>query len=79
MPKAAPYGSWRSPITAAAIAAGEVAIAQPEIVGNDVYWLEGKPLEGGRVVVARQSADGSREELTPSPYYVRTSDGRKTC
>ena len=72
MPEAAPYGSWRSPITAAAIAAGEVAIAQPEIVGNDVYWLEGKPLEGGRVVVARQSADGSREELTPSPYYVRT-------
>ena len=72
MPNAAPYGSWRSPITAAAIARGGVSLAQPEIIGEDVYWLEGKPLEGGRVVVVKLGADGSRHELTPQPYYVRT-------
>jgi dipeptidyl aminopeptidase/acylaminoacyl peptidase len=72
MPNAAPYGNWSSPITAAAIAAGGVSLAQPEIVGDDVFWLEGKPLEAGRVVVVKLGADNSRQELTPKPYYVRT-------
>src|SRR5579859_3242645 len=72
MPEAAPYGSWRSPISAAAIAAGEVSLGSPDVVGSDVYWLEGKPLEGGRVVVVHAGADGTREELTPPPFYVRT-------
>ena len=72
MPEAAPYGSWRSPITAASIAAGGVSLAFPDIVDGDVYWLEGKPLEGGRVVLVRQAADGARQELTPKPLSVRT-------
>ena len=54
MPQAAPFGGWRSPITAASIAAGEVALGRADIVGDDVYWLEGKPLEGGRVVLVRR-------------------------
>src|SRR5438309_6970615 len=72
MPEAAPYGGWRSPISASLIAAGGVSLAAPEIVDGDVYWLEGKPLEAGRVVLVRQTTDGSREELTPRPLSVRT-------
>jgi dipeptidyl aminopeptidase/acylaminoacyl peptidase len=72
MPEAARYGSWRSPITASLIAAGEVPLSAPDIVAGDVYWLEGKPLEGGRVVMVRRAADGTRDELTPKAYYVRT-------
>jgi dipeptidyl aminopeptidase/acylaminoacyl peptidase len=72
MPEAAPYGGWRSPITAASIAAGGVSLGFPDIVDGDVYWLEGKPLEGGRVVLVRQAADGARQELTPKPLSVRT-------
>ncbi len=72
MSTAAAYGSWRSPITATAIAAGEVPLSQPSIVDGDTYWLEGKPLEGGRIVLVHMSADGSRQELTPAPYNVRT-------
>src|SRR5260370_39438054 len=60
MSTAAAYGSWRSPITATAIAAGEVPLSQPSIVDGDTYWLEGKPLEGGRIVLVHMSADGSR-------------------
>jgi dipeptidyl aminopeptidase/acylaminoacyl peptidase len=71
VPQAAPFGGWRSPIRAAEIASGQVPLSAPEIVGDDVYWLEGKPLEGGRAVLVRLAAD-SREELTPAPYYVRT-------
>src|SRR5438128_2539600 len=72
MPKAAPFGGWRSPISAAEIAAGEVSLSAPEIVDGDVYWLEGKPKEGGRTVLVRLGASGGRQELTPSPFYVRT-------
>ena len=50
MPEPAAYGSWRSPITAESIAAGGVSLAVGDVDGDDVYWLEGKPLEGGRVV-----------------------------
>jgi dipeptidyl aminopeptidase/acylaminoacyl peptidase len=72
MPEAAAYGGWRSPITAASIAAGGVALAFVDIVDGDVYWLEGKPLEAGRVVLVRQAAGGARQELTPKPLSVRT-------
>src|SRR5260370_20329817 len=72
VPTLAQYGSWRSPITAAAIAGGDVPLGAPEFVGDDAYWLEGKSLEAGRVVLVKLAADGSRAELTPKPYYVRT-------
>jgi dipeptidyl aminopeptidase/acylaminoacyl peptidase len=72
MPQAAPFGGWRSPITAASVAAGETPLGKPEIVGQDVYWLEGKPREGGRAVIVHQAADGRRRELTPTAFYVRT-------
>src|SRR5262249_33649182 len=73
MPQPAPFGSWRSPISAAAIASDAVPLAMPDILDGDVYWLEGKPREGGRIVVVRLSgADQQRTELTPAPFNVRT-------
>ncbi|MBV9577322.1 MAG: S9 family peptidase, partial [Chloroflexi bacterium] len=72
MPQPAPHGGWRSPVRAADIASSQVPLSAPDVVGRDVYWLEGKPLEGGRVVVVRLGDDGRRQELTPAPYYVRT-------
>ena len=47
-------------------------LSSPEIQGDDVYWLEGKPTEGGRVTVVRSTSKGERQELTPAPFYVRT-------
>jgi dipeptidyl aminopeptidase/acylaminoacyl peptidase len=72
MPEAAPFGSWRSPITAAALAAGVVPLAAVDVFDDRVYWLEGKPLEGGRYVLVQRAADGTRRELTPKPLSVRT-------
>jgi len=72
MSEVAPYGSWRSPISAASVAADSVPIAQASCVGDDVYWLEGRPHEGGRYVLIRISGDGRRTELTPKPFNVRT-------
>ena len=32
--------------------------------GDDVYWLEGRPNEGGRNVLIRMKADGRRSTMT---------------
>jgi dipeptidyl aminopeptidase/acylaminoacyl peptidase len=72
MPEAAAYGSWRSPITAALIAAGAVPLGGAELLGDDTYWVEGKPLEGGRYVLVRQAKNDTPRELTPPGFNVRT-------
>jgi dipeptidyl aminopeptidase/acylaminoacyl peptidase len=71
-PVVAPYGTWRSPITAARVAAGVRPLAAPRVDGARVRWLEGLPEEGGRVVVVERDADGARRVLTPAPFNVRT-------
>src|SRR3989442_15408650 len=56
MPEAAPYGGWRSPITAASIAAGGVSLGFPDCVDGDADWLQGQPLGASRVGLGRQAA-----------------------
>lgn len=70
--KTASYGSWQSPITAALAAAAGVRLGQIQISGTDVYWLEGRPLEGGRGVVMCRRADGTLFEVTPPEMNVRS-------
>ncbi len=67
-----PCGAWTSPLTAADVAAGSVRLSWPRLVGGQVWWLEGRPDEGGRTVLVRRLADGSREDLLPSPWDART-------
>ncbi len=71
-PATAPYGSWRSPIGAAQIAAGAVPLRLVQTDGDDVYWIEGRPREGGRNVVVRRDASGRTTDLTPSGMNART-------
>ncbi len=68
----APYGSWKSPITADLIVAGTIGLGQIALDGEDVYWTEGRPAEGGRNVIVRRTADGKIADMTPSPFNVRT-------
>ena len=72
MPAVAPYGSWKSPITTALIVSGAVGLGQIALEGDDVYWVEMRPSEGGRMVIVRRSANGSTTNLTPEPYSART-------
>jgi dipeptidyl aminopeptidase/acylaminoacyl peptidase len=71
-PKVAPYGSWKSPITAEFIASGTIAFGQIALDGEDVYWIETRPAEGGRNVVVRWTPEGGPHDLTPPPFNVRT-------
>ena len=68
----APYGSWQSPITADLIVSGTVGLGSLAWDGEDIYWLEGRPSEGGRSVLVRLTPDGQRQDVTPKPFNVRT-------
>ncbi len=68
----APYGSWKSPITADLIAAGAIGLGQATMDGDDILWNEGHPTEGGRNVVVRMTLDGRMADLIPLPFNART-------
>jgi dipeptidyl aminopeptidase/acylaminoacyl peptidase len=68
----APYGTWRSPITSERIARGSIRLSQVTLDGEDLYWIESRPTEGGRYVVMRRSPDGSITDVTPPGMNVRT-------
>ena len=42
-PKVAPYGSWKSPVTAEMLVADRVDLGQVVIDGDDIYWSESAP------------------------------------
>jgi dipeptidyl aminopeptidase/acylaminoacyl peptidase len=67
-----PYGSWPSPIMAADVAKGGIRLGFPALVGSadepDVWWVEGRPAEGGRQVVV----SAARGDLLPAPWNART-------
>jgi dipeptidyl aminopeptidase/acylaminoacyl peptidase len=73
MTKTAPYGTWESPISAAHVAQGKVLLSCPAIAGDEVWWQESRPAEGGRVTIMTSGGEGSgARELLPAPWYART-------
>ena len=72
MKKAAPFGSWSSPISIDLLLKGELRLAAPRWDGADLYWIEGRPDEDGRQVIVRRSADGAIADVTPRGFNART-------
>ena len=70
MPAVSPYGSWRSPISADLVASGGVSLSQVQLDGEDVYWIELRPKEGGRNVIVRRR-NGDVEDITPEGLDAR--------
>ncbi|MGH8873581.1 MAG: S9 family peptidase [Acidimicrobiia bacterium] len=68
----APFGTWASPISAADTVGGVVDFAQIALDGQDLYWVERRPSEGGRQVLVHRDASGRISDLTPAPVNVRT-------
>ncbi len=58
-----PYGSWPSPITAARLVEGAAGVSEARVDGDDVWWNEQRPSEGGRYQLVRRSPDGTRHDL----------------
>lgn len=64
----APYGTWSSPFSPAAIAAASPRREGARFVGEEVWWGESVPAEGGRVTV--RGSNG--EVLLPAPWSARS-------
>jgi dipeptidyl aminopeptidase/acylaminoacyl peptidase len=72
MTEIAPYGTWKSPISAADVARGKVTLSFPAIAGGEVWWQQGRPAEGGRVTIMAAASGSDARELLPAPWYART-------
>ena len=71
-PQVAPYGSWKSPISANLISTEGRRIIEAVADGEDIYWVEMRPTESGRYVIVRRATDGQTIDVTRSPFNART-------
>jgi dipeptidyl aminopeptidase/acylaminoacyl peptidase len=70
--KTASYGTWTSPITAETVAAGALRLGSVMVEDETIYWLEGRPAEGGRGVIVKRTPDGRVSDVTPAGTNVRS-------
>jgi dipeptidyl aminopeptidase/acylaminoacyl peptidase len=71
-PIIAPYGAWKSPITSDMIVSSTIRLVEEALDGEDVYWIESRPLEEGRNVIVRRGPTGEMTDLNPAPFNART-------
>jgi len=74
-----PYGSWPSPLSAAEVSAASPRLEGARFVGDEVWWGESVPEQGGRTTIRRRAASvasGQREEppveVLPAPWNARS-------
>lgn len=68
----APYGSWKSPITADMVTKAAPGLDQAQFDDEKLYWLEARPWESGRNVIMRRLEDGTIEDILPIPLSARS-------
>ncbi|MFT4260244.1 prolyl oligopeptidase family serine peptidase [Microbacterium sp.] len=63
-----PFGHWPSPFTAASVAASAPRIDGAAFVGDEIWWGESVPAQGGRMTVRSSSG----REVLPAPWSARS-------
>jgi dipeptidyl aminopeptidase/acylaminoacyl peptidase len=69
----APYGAWKSPVSAAIIAGQSVRLQDLCTDGTDIYWTESRPTERGRYALVKCGADGVSVDVSGSADYSMRS------
>jgi len=72
MTKIAPYGSWVSPITTSLLVEDVVRLGWALVEGDNLYWMEGRPAEGGRQVLVHRDGSGHTKDLFGPDFSSRT-------
>lgn len=67
----APYGTWDSPISAEMASSAIVGFQEVVIDGDDIYWSEMRPTEGGRYAIVKYTK-GTKEEVLPEGFNARS-------
>ncbi|KAL0325640.1 UNVERIFIED_CONTAM: hypothetical protein Sradi_5133300 [Sesamum radiatum] len=70
----APYGSWKSPITADVVSGSDKRLGGFAVDSGRLFWLESRPTESGRSVLVRQGESEKDKpiDITPKDFAVRT-------
>ncbi|MCL7046297.1 hypothetical protein MKW94_004375 [Papaver nudicaule] len=71
----APYGSWKSPITAEVVTGAEKRLSGVAVDGHGrLLWVESRPNEAGREVLVKEANKPGDEpiDITPKEFTVRT-------
>lgn len=71
-PRTAAHGTWTSPIGAAEAAAAEARVEWVGFVGDQVWWTETRPWEGGRSALVARTPDGDVHDVLGPPWSVRS-------
>lgn len=72
MKTTAAYGTWTSSLTGEFVAGNSVKMAEPQWLGDALFWLETRPQEKGRQTILRRNANGNINELLANPWNART-------
>jgi acetyl esterase/lipase len=73
MSEKAPYGSWRSSISAAVVAEAASRPGDLVVDGLDIYIAESRPEESGRVAIVKLSAGAEApEDVLAAPFSARS-------
>jgi dipeptidyl aminopeptidase/acylaminoacyl peptidase len=70
-PTIAPYGSWASPLSAQALAAGGISFGDLRSANGRLYWLENVPARGGSISLF-SLGEGAAAQVTPDSANVRS-------
>src|SRR2546428_4757961 len=71
-PAKASYGSWKSPITSTLLTSAGIGFSELHLSSGELYWLESRPDEAGRVAIVRCSSDGKITDAIPPAFNART-------
>lgn len=72
MKRTAPFGTWVSPVTADAVSAASLYFSEPQLYGDDLFWLEQRPQEGGRQTLMYKQLEGDVVEILPASHSIRS-------
>jgi dipeptidyl aminopeptidase/acylaminoacyl peptidase len=68
-PQEAPYGAWKSPVSAAMIAGQSLRFQDLLTDGTEIYWTESRPTERGRYALVRCGREGRPTDMPGSADY----------
>ncbi|XP_031405516.1 uncharacterized protein LOC116214270 isoform X2 [Punica granatum] len=72
----APFGSWKSPITADVVSGASKRLGGISVAGDGrLLWVESRPAEAGRAVLVKEPEKPGVEpiDIIPKEYAVRTT------
>ncbi|MFI9202070.1 S9 family peptidase [Streptomyces sp. NPDC053048] len=67
-----PYGAWQSPIDAALAVSHDIRPDFVGTVGDEVWWVEPRPCEGGRLTLVRRRPGAPEASVLDAPWNVRS-------